>query len=81
MPNDDEVGEHEASTFSPWLPHVNPESVDPVSLINISSTPELQELTRLLSIEYRDIFSNILSAQPASIPPFDLVDQDPKWRV
>ena len=81
MPDDDEIGEHEASTFSPWLPDTNPELVDLVSLINISGTPELQELIRLLCIEYRDIFSNTLSSQPASIPPFDLVVQDPKWRV
>ena len=59
----------------------NPEPVDPISLINISGTPELQELIRLLCIEYRDIFSNTLSSQPAPIPPFDLVVQDPKWRV
>ena len=38
-------------------------------------------MIRLLCIEYRDIFPNILSSQPASIPPFDLVVQDPKWRV
>ena len=73
MPDDDEIGEHEASTFSPWLPDTNSESVDPVSLVNISGTPELQELIRLLCIEYRDIFPNTLSSQPASIPPFDLV--------
>ena len=54
MPDDDEIGEHEASTFSPWLPDTNPEPVDPVSLTYISSTPELQELIRLLYIEYRD---------------------------
>ena len=81
MPDDDEIGEYEASTFSPWLPDTNPESLDPVSLMNISGTPELQELIRLLCIEYRDIFSNTLSSQPASIPFFDLVVQDPKWRV
>ena len=55
MPDDDEIGEHEAGTFSPWLPDTNPESVDPVSLINISGTPELQELIRLLCIEYTEI--------------------------
>ena len=49
--------------------------------INISGTPELQELIRLLCIEYRDIFSNTLSSQPAFIPRFDLVVQDAKWRV
>ena len=76
MPDDDEISQHEA-----WLPDTNPELVDPLSLINISGTPELQELIRLLCIEYKDIFSNSFSAEPASIPPFDLVVQDPKWRV
>ena len=65
IPNDDEIDEHEASTFSPWLPDTNPESVDPVSLINISGAPELQELIRLLCIEYRYNFSKTLSSQPA----------------
>ena len=59
----------------------NPEPVDPISLINISGTPELQGLIRLLYIEYRDIISNTLSSQLASIPPLDLVVQDPKWRA
>ena len=56
MPDDNEIGEYEASTFSPWVPDTNPESFAPVSLINLSGTPELQELIRLLCIEYRDIF-------------------------
>ena len=40
MPDDDEIGEKKASIFSPWLPNTNPKSADPVSLINVSDTPD-----------------------------------------
>ena len=79
VPNDDEIGEHEANTFLPWLPDNSiPKPVDPISLINISGTPELQEMIKQLCTEYKDIFSNTLSSQPAAISPFDLVVDNTK---
>ena len=77
MPDDDTIGEHEASTFSPWLP----ESDDPVSQIHISGSPELQSMILILCYEYKDIFLNKLSRQPAAIPPFGWNVKDPQWRV
>ena len=38
-------------------------------------------MIKLLCYEYKDIFKNKLSSQPASIPPFDLNVQDPLWCV
>ena len=77
MLDDDTIGEHEASTFSLWLrDSSNPEPDDPVSQIHISGTPELQSMILILCYEYKDIFRNKLSRQPAAIPPFGLNVKD-----
>ena len=80
MPADeDEVEESIKDSFSPWI-DIFPDT-DPLSLIHIAGDEVQQNKLRLLCNEFRDIFSNELSANPANIPPFDLNVDDTKWKV
>jgi hypothetical protein len=56
-------------------------SSDPLSQINISGDEDLQLKIRKLCYDFRDIFSDVLSAEPAKIPPFNLKVDDSLWFV
>ena len=56
-------------------------SSDPLSQINISGDEDLQLKIRKLCYDFRDIFSDVLSAEPAKIPPFNLKVDDSLWSV
>ena len=79
IPDEDEIDHIKTDTFSHWLKE--PSTVDVLSLINISGDENLQLKLRTLCTEFRDIFSNELPTKPASIPPFDLIVDNEKWRV
>ena len=75
---DDELDEHETSTFAPWLPTI---SSDPIASLHIAGDEDLQSKIRSLCLDFVDIFSNELPSAPARIPPFDLVVDDSKWHT
>ena len=54
---------------------------DVLTQIHISGTEKLQLSIRTLCTEFKDIFSNELPAEPAKVPPFELIVDTVKWRV
>ena len=76
-PGDDEIEDHLYDSFYPWWDRNSSE--DPLSLIHISGDENLQNKIRLLCNDFRDIFSDVLPAEPADIPPFDMIVDDNKW--
>ena len=75
---DDELDDHETSTFAPWLPTI---ASDPIASLHIAGDEDLQSKIRSLCLDFVDIFSNELPSAPAKIPPFDLVVDDSKWKT
>ena len=78
-PDEDEINQEKNDVFAPWLPHTN--TPDVLTQIHISGTEELQFNLRTLCTEFKDIFSNELPAEPAKVPPFELIVDTVKWRV
>ena len=78
-PDDDEIVQEKGDIFAPWL--TSDSTVDVLSLTKIKGYNNLQENIRTLCTEFKDIFSNVLPAEPAKIEPFNLVVETEKWRV
>ncbi len=49
--------------------------------ISVHGSPELQKHIRTLCIEYKDIFSEYVRAEPARIPPMDIQVDESKWFI
>jgi hypothetical protein len=77
--DEDEIEDSKHDSFSPWI-NSFPDT-DPLSLIHIAGDENQQNKLRLLSNEFRDIFSHELPASPASIPPFENNVDDKLWKV
>ena len=58
----------------------SPETEDPLQFVTIETDDELRssDVKQLLD-EFRDIFSETLSAEPAIVPPMELVVDTAKW--
>ena len=81
LPDEDEIDHDKHDTFSPWLSKAT--NISPLTLINIDKTADedLQLKIRTLCAEFEDIFSNELPAEPAKIPPFNLIVDLDKWKL
>ena len=79
----DDVDCDSQDMFAPFRP--TPETSNSedsfMDRMTIEGDPELQLAIRKICIKYKHVFSDKLDAKPASIPPFDLVVDKPKWEV
>ena len=77
--DDDDIDHNKTDTFKPWS---SPSSNnDILSLIHFSGDEDLQSRLRTLCTEFSDIFSIDLPKEPSSIPPFNLIADNLKWKV
>ena len=77
--DDDDIDHDKTDTFKPWS---SPSSnTDILSLIHFSCDEDLQSRLRTLCTEFSDIFSDDLPKEPATIPPFNLIVNNLKWKV